>query len=71
MLTWTFAAVIDPVTSKFCPVKVSVWGPVIDDGLTEFKVGVALCAHVNVHELDEHTAELEPIRTMMGIAWSM
>ena len=67
MLTWTLAGVRDPVTSKFWPVNVSVCGPVIDDGLTAFKAGVALCAHVNVQEPDEHNAELEPTKTVMGI----
>ena len=71
MLTWAFAAVMEPAAAKFWPVKVSVCGPVIDDGLTEFRAGVAACAHVYVQGPDEHNAELEPTKIVIGIAWPM
>jgi hypothetical protein len=68
-VTLTADAEIEPVGAKFWPVKVNVCGPLIDVGLTDVRLGVALCAHVYVHGPGEHKAWFVPTKIVIGISW--
>lgn len=66
-VTFTSDGNIEPPAAKFWPVKVKTCELLIEFGLTDVRLGVALVAHRYVHGPGEQIAAFVPTKIVIGM----